>query len=554
MLNDFTGQVTLTASGAAASIGDINGLSLNSLTGKLAVTTSITAIAGTQLVLTPENLTTTSGNIYLQSKDGNLTTPGTLTTTTGNVTLIGNFVTGSNGTVQVNQTITTGSGAVTVSADKEVILSKSVLSTSGDMTISGATVTHSTGSLLDILYLRTGSAGSINVTASGTGGLVMGQYFYYQAGTGATNVTSGGTVDLSNITSSGVLTVSAVGQVQQVGLGSSISVNALSVKTRNNGAISLANLANNAAYVKLVSRNAADTAAGSGAISYYDTNGMSVSQIQSAGTVTLTSGGVIDTDATNVLGSGLVEATSLTIKTLSNAGAGVILTNGSNDIGTLNVSVRNAADTAAAGSTATENTTTGAGGAVRVSDTNGFIVGSLQTGASAILSAGDAVTQNGAIIASKLGLTGAGRFTLNLANAQSAPLNQISTFASSATGAVVLTTNTALTIGSVNPTGITTGGAAITITSPSIDASSTTIDTRGASNVVTSGVVTLTTTGTGSAGNLVVGNIITTGASAAASSDGQGGNAGNISLTASGSSLTVSGAIGARAGAAGARA
>ncbi|MEY3635159.1 MAG: hypothetical protein RLZZ61_1569 [Pseudomonadota bacterium] len=242
MLNDFTGQVTLTASGASASIGDINGLSLNSLTGKLAVTTSITAIAGTQLVLTPENLTTTSGNIYFQSRDGNLTTPGTLTTTTGNVTLIGNFVTGSNGTVQVNQTITTGSGAVTVTADKEVILSKSVLSTSGNMTISGATVTHSTGSLNDILNLRTGSAGSINVTASGTGGLVMGQYFYYQAGTGAINVTSGGTVDLSNMTSSGVLTVSAVGQVQQVGLGSSISVNALSVKARNNGAISLANV------------------------------------------------------------------------------------------------------------------------------------------------------------------------------------------------------------------------------------------------------------------------------------------------------------------------
>ncbi|WP_022680641.1 filamentous hemagglutinin N-terminal domain-containing protein, partial [Sandarakinorhabdus limnophila] len=550
MLNDFTGQVTLTATGAAASIGDINGLSLNSLTGKLAVTTSITAIAGTQLVLTPENLTTTSGNIYFQSKDGNLTTPGTLTTTTGNVTLIGNFVTGSNGTVQVNQTITTGSGAVTVNADKEVILSKSVLSTSGNMTVSGATVTHSTGSLNDILYLRTGSAGSINVTASGTGGLVMGQYFYYEAGTGAINVTSGGTVDLSNMTSSGVLTVSAVGQVQQVGLGSSISVNALSVKTRNNGSISLANMSNNAAYVKLLSRNAADTAAGSGAISYFDTNGMSVSQIQSAGTVTLTSGGVIDTDATNVLGSGLVEATNLTIKTLSNAGAGVILTNASNDIGTLNVSVRNAADTAAAGSTATENTTTGTGGAVRVSDTNGFIVGSLQTGASAVLLAGDAVTQTGAIIVSKLGLSGAGRFTLNLANAQSAPLNQISTFASSATGAVVLTTNTALTIGAVNPTGITTGGALITITAPSINASSTTIDTRSSSNVVTSGVVTLTTTGTGSAGNLVVGNIITTGASAAASSDGQGGNAGNITLTASGSSLTVSGAIGARAGAA----
>jgi hypothetical protein len=87
-LNNFTGQVTLNSTGSSVSIADINQLSLNSLTGKLASTTSITAVAGTNLVLTPEDLTTTTGNIYFQSKNGDLSTPGNLTTGAGSITLL----------------------------------------------------------------------------------------------------------------------------------------------------------------------------------------------------------------------------------------------------------------------------------------------------------------------------------------------------------------------------------------------------------------------------------------------------------------------------------
>ncbi|MFM5914122.1 MAG: filamentous hemagglutinin N-terminal domain-containing protein, partial [Chakrabartia godavariana] len=551
-LNDFTGQVTLMSTGAFANIADANQLSLNSLTGKLATTTSISAVAGTQLVLTPEDLTTTSGNIYLQSKNGDLSTPGNLTSTTGNITLIANFGVATTGDTQVNNTIQTTSGNVTIFADREVNLAKSILSTSGNISVTGDTVTHSTGSSTDILYLRTGSAGNVSVTAAQTGGLTMGPFYYYQADTGTISITAGGTIRLSNITSNGRLSVTGVGLIQQYD-GARIAATELSVTARDNatagsGIITLANLANNAGAIRLVTRNAADTAAGAGAISYYDADAFSVARIQSAGSVTLTAGGVISTAAAGTLGTGQVEANLLTVKTLNNAGAGVLLTAADNNIGTLNVSIRNAADTARAGSTTGEDTATGVGGTVRYSDSNGFTISGISTGASAVLGSGGAVTQSGAIVAEKLGLQGAGNFTLNLADASSNPVNTVSVFASEATGSLVFSSLTALTIGSVNPVGITSGGAAVNIRAPSIDSSSSTIDTRSSVPGASGGSVTLTTTGTGANGALITGVINTSGADAA-SGDSNGGNAGAVTLTASGSVLSVGGTITARGGA-----
>jgi hypothetical protein len=203
-LNNFSGQVTLNSTGASVSIADINQLSLNSLTGKLASTTSITAVAGTNLVLTPEDLTTTTGSIYFQSKNGDLSTPGNLTTGAGSITLIANFGSATTGDTQVNNTITTTSGNVLISADREVNLAKSILSTSGNITVSGQTITHSTGSSTDILRLKTGLSGNISVNATEPGGLTMGPFYYYEAGTGSISIAAGGTIRLSNITSGGL--------------------------------------------------------------------------------------------------------------------------------------------------------------------------------------------------------------------------------------------------------------------------------------------------------------------------------------------------------------
>ncbi|WP_298621958.1 YDG domain-containing protein [uncultured Zoogloea sp.] len=542
-LNDFTGQVTVTSTGSQVSIRDANQLSMNALTGKLAQSTSITAIAGTQLVLATENLTTTTGNIEFRSLDGNLTTPGTLTTGSGSVSLYATTSTpgsATNGNVQVNQTITTGSGSVNVVAQKEVNLSKSVISTSGNLLLSGDTITHSTGSAGAPLMLQTGGAGTIDVTASGTGGFVMGQYYSYQAGTGTISITSGSTADLANISSSGAVTVDAVGLVQQVGAGATIASDSLAVTTANNGSITLTNATNDVAKLSLRSRNAGGAAAGSGTITYNDANGFAVRQIETTGAATLTAHGAISTDSSGFPGT--VVADTLTVKSLSNSGADIILNAAGNDVNSLTVKVRDAADAAIAGSTSTPS------GTIRFTDADGFSVTSVETLGSTVLSSAGPVTQTGAILSAKLGLQGSGSYTLNAANT-GVPLNEVSTFASDATGAVNLSSKLALTIGSVNPTGITTGGASISLSAPGIDSAGQTIDTRSATPGTAGGSVSLTTTATGSTGNLRTGNIITSGSDADIGLGGAGGDAGNITLTTAGDTLTVAGTITARGGA-----
>ena len=248
------------------------------------------------------------------------------------------------------------------------------------------------------------------------------------------------------------------------------------------------------------------------------------------------------------MGSGSVEANTLTIKTINDAGAGVLLTAADNNVATVNISVRNAADTAGAGSTTGEDTSTGTTGTIRYTDSNGFAVSSISTGASTVLTAGGSVTQTGAIQSAKLGLSGTGSFTLSLADTFSNPLNVVSVFASEATGSVVFTTLSALTIGTVNPVGIMSGGAAVSIAAPSIDSTSTTIDTRSTTPGTSGGAVTLTSMQTGANGSLRVGTIISSG-QAATASDSNGGNAGAITLTAGGSTLSVAGTITARGGA-----
>jgi filamentous hemagglutinin family protein len=539
-LNNFTGQVSVYSTGDQVSVQDTNQLSMNALTGNLDPTTSIKLWAGTGLVLTPEDITTTSGNIEFRSLDGNLSTPGNLTTTTGNIALHAS-TTAATGNVQVNNLITTGSGNVTVEAEKEVNLSKSIVSTSGDIAVSGATVTHSTGSSGDPLTLETGADGTITVVASGTGGFVMGQYYGYQSDTGTISITSGGTADLANITTNGTLTVDAVGLVQQVGSGSVLDADSLRVTTANNGAITLTNAGNDLNKVKLQSRNPANNDIGSGVIAFHDVDGFAVSEISTTGNATLTALGDVTTDSA-VFGDGHIEANALSVKTLNDAGADILLTAANNDVNTLTLKVRNAADDAIAGETTTPT------GTIRFTDADGVAVTSIETGGSTILTAGAAVTQTGAIVSDKLGLSGDGSFTLNSANLGT-PINQVSTFASDAAGAINFSSQLALTIGTVNPVGITSHGANVTILAPSIDSTGSTIDTRSSQDSTAGGAVTLTTTGAGAAGNLTTGDIITSGTAAAVSSNDGGGAAGNVTLTASGESLELAGSITARGGA-----
>ncbi|WP_041277770.1 YDG domain-containing protein [Desulfotalea psychrophila] len=223
--NDFTGQVRVNSSGSQVSIRDANQLSMKTL-GKLAATTSIKAWAGTTLLLTLEDIATTSGNIEFCSLNGDLSTPGKLAT---------------------------GSGSVLVSAKNQVTLSRSIISTSGDLKVDAATITQSSGSSVEPLLLKTGSAGTITVTA--TDGIVMGQYCSYLSDTGTIAIKTGGSADLADITSNGTLTVNAVGSVQQTGAGilhaAQLSITAKDVELKNANEVDTlaADLSGNLAFV-----------------------------------------------------------------------------------------------------------------------------------------------------------------------------------------------------------------------------------------------------------------------------------------------------------------
>jgi hypothetical protein len=169
----------------------------------------------------------------------------------------------------------------------------------------------------------------------------------------------------------------------------------LTATTLNNAgaAITLDSATNALLSVNLRARNAADTANAAGAITYVDTNSFDVAGISTTSTVNLTGGGAI-TD------SGTLTGSILTAKTLNNGGS-LIALDTANNFTTVNLSARNAADTA------------NAAGAITYGDTNGFDVSGINTTSTVNLTGGGAITQSGAIIASDLVFSAGGAVTLN---------------------------------------------------------------------------------------------------------------------------------------------
>ncbi len=104
-------------------------------------------------------------------------------------------------------------------------------------------------------------------------------------------------------------------------------------------------------------------------------------------TVTTPSGAVTLTAGDAITQSGAMTGTTLTAKTLKNGGgAAITLTNSSNEFSTVNLSSRNAADTA------------NANGAISYRDATGYDISGLQTGGTATLTAGGAITDSGALV------------------------------------------------------------------------------------------------------------------------------------------------------------
>ncbi|RZJ19631.1 MAG: hypothetical protein EOO54_14820 [Haliea sp.] len=100
--------------------------------------------------------------------------------------------------------------------------------------------------------------------------------------------------------------------------------------------------------------------------------------------------------------TGAITANALTAKTLVNAGAAITLNNASNDVATVDLRARNAADTA------------NVNGALSYRDANGFDVAGVSTGGALTLQSNGNITQSGAITAASLSVPGTGSGSLRL--------------------------------------------------------------------------------------------------------------------------------------------
>ncbi len=145
-------------------------------------------------------------------------------------------------------------------------------------------------------------------------------------------------IDLGAITAQATVTVTAGGAVTDSG---DLSGSTLTVKTKADlgAAITLDRAGNAFTTVDLRARNAADNANAAGAITYRDTNGFDVAAANTTSTVTLTGGDAMTQ-------SGAMAGTTLTAKTLKDAGAAITFNNASNAFTTVNLQARNAADDA----------------------------------------------------------------------------------------------------------------------------------------------------------------------------------------------------------------
>lgn len=185
-----------------------------------------------------------------------------------------------------------------------------------------------------------------------------------------------------------------------------------------------------------------------GGISISESDGFAVNTIDagSANDLNLQSGGDISTFA----GAGLITAGAFSAKTLNDAGASITLTNTNNDVTSVDLQARNAADSS--------NST----GNINYVDNTGFEVAGLATGGTAVLTASSPVTQTGAASVDRLALSGSGSFVLDNTS------NDIAHLASDATGNINVVSSTATTIDTVNTQGVTTGNADFALTAASI--------------------------------------------------------------------------------------
>jgi trimeric autotransporter adhesin len=387
------------------------------------------------------NLSAGTGNIDLTigSSAAAPFNPGSITTVR-NLTTTGNITLNSRNTVSLSGAVNAGSGIVSINANSDgagaqgftMNAGSSIATTNIGVNAVSINVNGAAGGTgaVSLRNITTGAGGTLAI-ATNVGGNMTGGAISQVAGTtlnvGTAALSIGsataditlsqatnnfGTVSVSRArnvtlrdadalalgpsTISGNMAVTAGDSVTQTGaLSSTGGASTLTVTTLNNAGapITLTNPNNNFANINLSARNAANTANTGGAIAYRDLNGVNAAQIRTTSTVDLTAGGAI-TDSGTLVGS------TLTARTLNNAGAAITLDTATNNFTTINLQSRNAADTA------------DANGAIAYRDTDGFDVAAARTLNTVTLTGGGAITDSGTLTGSTLTAT-----TLNNAGA-----------------------------------------------------------------------------------------------------------------------------------------
>ncbi|MES1977801.1 MAG: YDG domain-containing protein, partial [Pseudomonadota bacterium] len=460
--NDFTGTVAI-ASGNNVSLADDNALVLgaSTISGTLGVAASgavtqsgAVAVAGlttlaagaannitlgdtgnnfSTVVITSGNnvsiadsnalvlgASTVSGSLGVNTA-GAITQSGVLNVTGATTLAAGaaNNITLNNASNNFSTVAITSGNNVSITDANALVLGASTVSGTLGVNTAGAVTQSGAVAVAGLTTLAAGAAN--NITLGDTG-----NNFSTVVITSGNNVSiaDSNALVLGASTVSGSLGVNTAGAITQSGALSGAGAASFAAGSAND--ITLTSAANDFSSVAVSSGNN---------VSLRDANAL----VLGASTVN-TSLDVVAAGA--VTQSGAIVAPALSVKTLANTGAAITLANAGNNVGTLSLRSRDAADGA------------NAAGALQFTDSNGFDIASLATTVNATLGAGGVVTQSGAIAASGLALTGAGgAYTLGNAG------NAVTTLAAN-TGSIDYRQAGALAVGTVGVAGVTTTGAA----------------------------------------------------------------------------------------------
>jgi len=328
-----------------------------------------------------------------------------------------------------------------------------IFSTIANSSVGSYALTSSQGLIINSLNDGLGSIAGIT-SSSGSASL-----------TAATQIQQ-----LANVTAPAGITYTLTGSGSGLSLGAGIS------STASAGSI-VANLNNNAFNMS----SGSFSTGGSGTVSINNAGTSTLGNISSgtgSNAITLsTTQAVTQTAGTSLVG-GL-----LTVTTLNNSPANITLTNTGNNLATINLSTRNAANSA------------NVAGTINYLDTNGFDVSGINTTGAITLNAGGAITDSGAITGSLLTTTSVGGTTLDFGHTVSS-FNATNT--SSGNIALVNTTPTLTVTGLqsvanasiTNTGGIVIGGATSNI-GGALTLSGSTGITDSTGNLVVTGLTTL---------------------------------------------------------------